>query len=48
MTVVDMLDVAENPRNKETWARAISAGKNTSVTWEIDSARWKALLYQSL
>ena len=48
MTVVDMLDVAGNARNAEIWTAAIRAGKNVSVTWEIDSARWKALLYQSL
>jgi len=48
MTVVDMLGVADNPRNAQTWARAISAGQNVAITWEIDSGRWKALLYRSL
>ncbi|MEO0595210.1 MAG: nucleoside hydrolase [Chloroflexota bacterium] len=45
MTVVDKLDVAEDAYNKDTWAQAIDAGKNVSVTWEIDNARWKQLLF---
>lgn len=48
MTVVDMLGVADNPRNAQTWGESLEAGMNVSVTWEIDSARWKALLYRSL
>ena len=48
MTVVDKLDAAENARNLRTWNRVIAAGRNVSVTWEIDSGRWKELLYRSL
>ena len=48
MTVVDMLGVADNPRNAQIWERAVDAGENVAITWEIDTARWKALLYRSL
>ena len=48
MTVVDKLNVAEDGRNNRTWAQAIQAGKNVSVTWDVDSTRWKQLLYRLL
>ena len=48
MTLVDKLDAAEDSRNRDTWAQAINAGKNVSVTWGVDSARWKQLLYDLL
>lgn len=44
MTVVDRLGVAENARNTATWARAIEAGQNVTVTWDLDARRWKSLL----
>jgi purine nucleosidase len=48
MTLVDKLNVAEDSRNRGTWAQAIKAGKNVSVTWEVDTARWKAMLFELL
>ena len=48
MTVVDRLNVVADGRNKHLWAQAIKAGKNVSVTWGVDSARWKQLLYDAL
>lgn len=48
MTVVDKLNVAEDRRNRDTWAQAIQAGKTVEVTWAIDSDRWKALLLELL
>ncbi len=47
MTVVDKLNVAGTRFNNQTWAEALEAG-TISVTWEIDNARWKALLYDLL
>jgi len=47
MTVVDKLNVAEDSRNQQTWARAIAGGK-VSVTWAVDAARWKALFFELL
>ena len=48
ITLVDKLNVAEDPRNCDTWAQAIKAGKNVAVTWAIDSQGWKQALYNSL
>lgn len=48
MTLVDKLNVAEDNRNRAVWAQAIKAGKNVSITWEIDTARWKAMLFELL
>ena len=48
MTVVDKLGVATDPRNPEAWKEAVAAGKNVSVTWGIDSRRWKQILYDLL
>lgn len=47
ITVVDKLNVADDERNRDTWAQAIAAGK-IDVTWAVDSARWKQLLYDLL
>lgn len=48
MTVVDRLNVSEDERNRETWARAHSAVRKAKVCWEIDNARWKQALMQAL
>lgn len=48
MTVVDKLDVAHDRFNRETWADAIDADAKINVTWEINNARWKNLLYSLL
>ncbi|MEM9953354.1 MAG: nucleoside hydrolase [Chloroflexota bacterium] len=48
MTLVDKLNVAEDTRNRHTWAQAIDAGKNVSVIWDVDVLRWKSLLFSLL
>jgi purine nucleosidase len=48
MTVVDRLNVARNPRNREVWATSLSSGYKAKVFWTIDNARWKQTLYASL
>lgn len=48
MTVVDRLNVAGNPRNREVWAEALKNDVRASVCWELDVPRWKALLIDLL
>jgi len=48
MTVVDRLNVAEDERNRDTWASAIRTGYKAKVCWTIDIRRWKEALYRSL
>ncbi len=44
MTVVDRLNVATDPRNREMWGDAATC----SVCWRIDIPRWKQTLYAAL
>jgi purine nucleosidase len=46
MTVVDRLNVADDERNRETWAAGL--GHKAKVVWAIDNARWKQALYNPL
>jgi purine nucleosidase len=48
MTVVDRLDVAQDPRNQNVWAAAVKRRQRTRVCWELDIARWKAALLRAL
>jgi purine nucleosidase len=48
MTIVDRLNVAEDTRNRETWARAIERRTKAHICWTLDIPGWKALLYSSL
>ena len=48
MTVVDRLDVAADPRNKNEWATPIERGRKVDVCWSLDVAKWKELLFSSL
>ena len=48
MTVVDKLNVAEDERNQGVWSDAITRGAKTSICWELDAQRWKALLVELL
>jgi purine nucleosidase len=50
MTVVDQLDITVKPGEAVAdWQPLVRKGApNASVCWEIDIARWKALLYQTL
>jgi purine nucleosidase len=48
MTVVDLLKVAGDPRNREVWSEALSNGPKTNVCWELDVPRWKEMLFDAL
>jgi len=48
MTVVDWFGVAGDGRNLDSWREARESGQSVTVTWGIDTARWKELLYQLL
>jgi purine nucleosidase len=48
MTVVDRLNVAEDPRNRDTWADAIKLQSKAHICWSLDIPGWKAALYSSL
>lgn len=49
MTVVDQLNVADDPRNRDTWAETIARQPNrVHVCWTLDVPRWKQLLFSSL
>jgi purine nucleosidase len=49
MTVVDQLGVAHDERNRETWRKLLGRGApNATICWELDAARWKAMLYSVL
>jgi purine nucleosidase len=47
-TVVDRLNVADDSRNEETWAHAISRQSKAHICWTLDIPGWKAALYSSL
>ncbi len=46
MTVVDRLNVANDPRNRETWRRFARTSKPVSICWRIDVKRWKRMLFE--
>ena len=48
MTVVDRLNVAGDPRNREVWSKTLDNGARTTICWKLDVPRWKALLFDSL
>lgn len=48
MTVVDRLNVADNARNRATWAPLLDQGRPIKVCWTIDVRRWKEALYSAL
>lgn len=48
MTVVDRLNVAEDPRNRDVWAAAIQQKRKASICWQLDIAGWKAALLHAL
>jgi purine nucleosidase len=48
MTVVDVLHVSGDPRNREVWSEALRKGMPTNVCWELDVPRWKASLFDAL
>ena len=48
MTVVDKLDVAADERNHAVWSGALQALRKPTICWELDAARWKAMLFRLL
>ena len=48
MTVVDKLNLADDERNAPVWRELLSNHAKPSICWELDAARWKAMLYQLL
>lgn len=48
MTVVDRLDVATDPRNKNVWANTIEREDKVDVCWGLDVVKWKELLFSLL
>ena len=48
MTVVDRLNVAGDPRNREVWAARLATGRKAKIIWTIDNDRWKQALYATL
>ena len=48
MTVVDKLNLADDARNEPVWRELLSTAKKPSICWNLDAARWKALLFQLL
>jgi purine nucleosidase len=48
MTVVDRLNVAEDDRNKETWAPLLEKKSKAKVCWTMDNRRWKEALFSAL
>ena len=48
MTVVDKLNLADDVRNVDAWRELLSIPAKPLICWELDAARWKALLYQLL
>ena len=48
MTVVDKLNLADDERNAPVWRELLSNNAKPTICWELDAARWKAMLYQLL
>ena len=48
MTVVDRLNLAEDARNKETWAPSLEKKIKAKVCWKLDNNRWKEALFSAL
>ena len=48
MTVVDRLNVAEDPRNRNTWADALEKNVRATVCWTLNVEAWKAAVMEAL
>ena len=48
MTVVDKLNLADDERNAPVWRELLPNANKPSICWDLDAARWKALLYRLL
>jgi purine nucleosidase len=47
-TLVDRLNVATDPRNRDVWANAIEQHSKVHVCWSLDIPKWKELLFSAL
>ena len=48
MTVVDKLNLADDVRNRDAWRDAMQNPAKPLICWELDAARWKAMLFDLL
>lgn len=48
MTVVDRLNVAEDPRNSLVWRDVVRKGHKIEICWKLDVPGWKATLLAAL
>jgi purine nucleosidase len=48
MTVVDRLDVTDDPRNSTAWSDVLGHGRKAEICWKIDVPGWKAELFAAL
>jgi purine nucleosidase len=48
MTVVDRLDVANDPRNCAVWSEVTQISPRIEICWTIDVPGWKAALFAAL
>ena len=48
MTVVDRLNVAHDARNRRVWSNALGRGVQAQVCWQLDTPRWRTLLFEAL
>jgi purine nucleosidase len=48
MTVVDQLDVADEPHNEPVWGALAARAPNATICWEIDVPAFKEMLYSVL
>lgn len=48
MTVVDRLNLAEDPRNAAVWRDVVRRGHTIEICWKLDVPGWKAALFAAL
>ena len=48
LSVVDQLNVAGNPQNREFWSEYLDGRAGTTIYWTLDVERWKSALLRAL
>lgn len=48
MTVVDVLNVSDDERNRDVWADTLLQARKASICWELNIEGWKAALVRAL
>lgn len=48
MTLVDRLNIADDPRNRRVWSEALQCGTRPTICWKLDVRRWKSLIVEAL